>query len=377
MALVIPRLRILMVGREDRPVFWGVGSLEHIMLHVAEALSEDHHVVVASVGRGSYIADPAFRLEHNPLEDYGLYGAPAPLGNVYRLPGENFERVALDAAGDITDLAPSLAIDVVAVHDDPTLASMLAIPVVFIAHSSPRFWGLRHPERLRASLAASAGLAATSRHLCDTLSMRSLRDDVAYLPLFAPPAALDTPLVTPPHPTVLMASRLSADSGVLDLCALWRRHAPSPSELLVVDFEDPSMPTSEVEEIKAFVRSTPMATLYPSWAAPSVGSAVYASSTVLAVCALDDAPSSLAVLEARAAGCRVVGFSHPALEEVAGESALLVSRGDHRSLYLAISKALEEDALSQRKAERDSVALSHPLSRTVGVYEDLVASAAR
>lgn len=347
-----------------------------MMLHVAESLSEEHHVVVASHGRGAYIADPAHRLSHDPYDDPGLYGSPTPLGVPYRLPGERFERVALDAAADVVDLAPTLAIDVVAVHDDPTLASSLTIPVVFIAHSMPRTWGARHPERLRASLTASAGLAATSRFLAETLSLRSLRDDVSHLPLYAPPAMLNTPLLHSPSPRVLVASRLAADSGIVDICALWRRHLPAAS-LLVTDFPDPEAPRKEADEVRAFVRSTPSASLLPAWRDQASGARMYASASILAVCPIDDAPPLASVLEARAAGCRVVGFSHPALEEVSGASALLVARGDHRSLHLALKAAFEEDSLEARSFERQAVELSHPLSNTVAVYEDLLFQASR
>lgn len=355
----------------------GVGSLEHLLLHVATSLAEDHHVTVVSCGRGAYIADLDHRRRVDPLDDPGLYGRPTPLGVPYRVADEPFERVALSSTADVVDVVSALAADVVAVHDDPSLAVDLTVPVVFIAHSSPRLWSHTHPERTHAALAAASALGATSKFLAAHLSLRSLRDDVAHVPLFAPPTFLDAPLAPEHLNRVVLASRLTAASGVVDMCALWRRHHPAPCELTVVDFPDWDAPRREADEVRAFVRSTPAARLLHPWRQASDGAALFSSAPILAACPLDDEPSLSVVLEARAAGCRVVGFAHPALVEVAGSDALLVPRGDHRALFEAIETALEETTFESRLRQRTAVAVSHPLELTVSTYEALLVAATR
>ena len=372
----LPRLRILLIGRQDCPVVQGVGSIEHTILAVADTLAREHHVTVVSCGRGAYIANPQHRLNIDPLDDPGLYGQATPLGVAYRVGSERFDRVAVSATADVPDVALALHADVVVAHDDPLLAIDVALPVVFVAHSSPRFWGLAHPERIEAALSAASAIGATSRFLASQVALRSLRDDVTHIPLFAPDTYLDVPLLEPHLPRVLFASRLMASSGLVDLCALWRRQAPD-AELAIVDFPSWDAPRRESDELRSFARSTPNTRLIEPWRAQADGAKVFASSPVLACCPIDDEPSLAVVLEARAAGCRIVGFSHPALDEAAGPAALLVPRGDHRALKEAIKEALRTATFESRQRERDSVSLSHPLSNTVAAYEALIQEATR
>lgn len=372
----LPRMRIMIVGRADRPVVPGVGGVEHLLLEWAAALAEEHDVIVVSHGRGAYIADMEHRLRVDPLDDSGPYNRPPTLGSSYRLPGESFERVAVDAAADVVDVAASLGVDVVSLHDDPTLAVDLALPCVFTAHTTPVRWSNQHPERVEAALSVVSVVSATSAFLADRVRVRSGRDDVALLPLFAPPAFLSAPFADVARRSVISTSRLDPESGVVDLCALWRRHAPAGTELLVADFPEWDAPRRDVDAVRSFVRSTRAARLVGPWRDRRDVAVQLAAASVFACCDVGDDPGLISVLEARAAGCRVVGFAHPAFIANAGSQAIVAPRGDHRSLAAAIDEALATP-VTMRQAIRDEVALNMPLSRSVAFLESLLAQAAR
>lgn len=366
-----------MVGLPDRPVVWGVGSVEHVMLNLAHALSVDHDVFLASCGTGAYIADPIYRQTIDPLADNGLYALPTPYGVPYRLAGEPFERVALGSAADAPEVVMSVGIDVVSVHDDPSLALDSPAPVLFAAHSLPARWVEPHPERTAAALSCASAITAFSPYIADHVAVRCGRDDVATTPLFAPPLLLNTaPEIARPR-QILVASRLTSSSGVIDLCALWRRHPIQDCTLSIVDF--PALDTSrrEVEEVRGFIRSTPGVTLLRPWISQAQGAEVLRKIAVVAACPVDDEPSPFGVLEARAAGCRVVGFKHPAIDDVAGQDALLVPRGDHRALTEALSLAVSQDSTELRARTQRDVEAAYPLARTAAFYEGLLHQACR
>lgn len=371
-----PRLRIMLVGRADRPVVSGVGSVEHLLLEWATVLAEDHEVILVSHGRGAYISNMEHRRLIDPLDDSGPYGRPPLLGECYRLDGEPFERAAVDAAADIVDLAAYCGVDVVSLHDDPTLAADLALPCLFTAHTAPNHWGSAHPERAEAALSVASVISATSPFLASKVAVRSGRDDVATLPLFAPTAFLAEPLPTTSIRRVITTSRLDPESGVVDLCALWRRHAPESAELWVADFPHWDATRRDIDAVRSFVRTTRAARLVGPWRERQLLAADLASSPVYASCEVGDDPSMIGVLEARAAGCRVVGFTHPALIEIAGSHALLAPRGDHKALAEAISLALETTP-QQRLEIREEVKMSHPLHTSAAFLESLLAQAAR
>jgi len=370
-------MRILMVGLPDRPVLWGVGSVEHVILNLAHALSLDHEVFVASCGTGAYIADHFHRQNVDPLADSGLYALPTPYGVPYRVAGEPFERVALSSAADAPDVVASIGIDVVSAHDDPSLALDSPAPVLFTAHSLPSRWVEFHPERTAAALSCAAAITAFSPYVADHVAMRSARDDVAVTPLFAPPLLLNTPPQSATPRRVLVASRLTSSAGVIDLCALWRRHAVQGCTLSVVDFPALDASRRDVEEIRSFVRTTPGVTLIKPWISQLQGAAVLRETAVVAACPVDDNPSPFGVLEARAAGCRVVGFEHPVIDEVAGTEALLVPRGDHRALAAALATAIKEDSPVLRTAIQRNAEAAYPLAHTVAFYEGLLHQACR
>jgi glycosyltransferase involved in cell wall biosynthesis len=113
------------------------------------------------------------------------------------------------------------------------------------------------------------------------------------------------------------------------------------------------------------------------WISQSQGAAVLQKTAVVAACPVDDEPSPFGVLEARAAGCRVVGFTHPAIDVVAGQDALLVPRGDHRALTEALSVAVSQDSTELRSHIQRDVEAAYPLARTASFYEGLLHQACR
>lgn len=281
--------RILVCGLEGSPVAAGTGGIERLLVGWSHGL--------ACLGIDVHVANVGCRVV--PCIDGVTGHAVGTLAGVHRLAAE-------------------LEVDLLSVHNTPSLAVGAPVPTVVTLHNAPPawIWPRSAPAQSLAGLAAACGVSAVSRFLADRAT-HAVGGEVTVVTPFADDAFFAATLPASRNPVVLFAGRLVRRKGaglLPEIARLVRTREPE-AEVMATAFDHPLIPDPDVAPLVAELSAAPGVRLVPGLRRSSDLASLYASARVLVVPSMAEEAFGLVSVESQACGTFPVVFADGGLPE--------------------------------------------------------------